>query len=43
MEELLFNDNRKLGCLTCKMFNVEAAIVEKKINQAKSMAQVVFD
>jgi hypothetical protein len=39
----LFDDDRKLGCYTWIMFDVEAAIVEHKINRTKSMAQIMFD
>jgi len=39
----LFDNYRKLECLTWIMFNVEAAIVEHKINRTKSMAQIMFD
>jgi|688.fasta_scaffold1261923_1 hypothetical protein len=39
----LFDNYRKLECLTWIMFDVEAAIVEHKINRTKSMAQIMFD
>ena len=43
IKEKLFDDMKKLWCLTQIMFDVETAIVEQNIIRTKPMAQIKFD
>ncbi len=43
IEEKLFDDMKKLWCLTQIMFDLEAAIVKQNIIWTKSMAQLKFN